>query len=336
MRIKLWAVVAILLLPSAITPRAGGATGHNVKSAVDQSDAVEARIRQVTESLLPAVQIKGRSNAMNLADQMSHYHIPGVSVAVINEGRIEWARGFGVKDASTKEPVTAETLFQAGSISKPVAAAAALHLVQEGKLDLDENVNDKLKSWKVPDNEHTEKKKVTLRELLSHTAGLTVHGFPGYAADAPLPTLVQVLDGTKPANTAPIRVDIDPGSEWRYSGGGYTVMQQMLIDVTGKPFPEILNDAVLSPVGMTESSYEQPLPESWQGRTATAHRNGAPIKGRWHIYPEMAAAGLWTTPSDLARFAIEIQRSFEGQSNKVLSASMTKLMLTPVLQNYGL
>ncbi|HUK89666.1 MAG TPA: serine hydrolase domain-containing protein, partial [Blastocatellia bacterium] len=269
----------------------------------------EAKIREVTQNLLPAVQLKGRSNAMNLVDRMRYYRIPGVSVAVINNGRIEWARGFGVRDAGSGEPVTAETLFQAGSISKPVAAAGVLHLVEEGRLSLDDNVNDKLKSWRLPENEFTEKRKVTLREILSHTGGLTVHGFPGYATDAPLPTLTQVLDGTKPANTAPIRVDVEPGTIYRYSGGGYTVMQQLLIDVMGKPFPEILDQTVIERAGMMHSTYQQPLPNNLQGKTATAHIHGEPIKGRWHVYPEMAAAGLWTTPSDLALFAMEIQRA---------------------------
>ena len=160
-----------------------------------------------------------------------------------------------------KQTVTPETLFQAASISKPVAAVAALFYVEKGLLDLDKDVNLKLKSWKVPSNEFTQNNKVTLRGILSHTAGLTVHGFPGYRFDKPVPSLVQVLDGEKPANTAAIRVDMTPGSKWRYSGGGYTVMQQLLIDVVKKPFPRIVKEAVLDPFGMTLSTYRQPLPE---------------------------------------------------------------------------
>src|SRR5262249_29003982 len=300
------------------------------------SRSVQERIDAVQNSLLPSVAIKGRPPEMKLTDRMEYYKIPGVSNAVINDGQIEWARGFGVKEAGQTEPVTAQTLFQAGSISKPVAAMAALRFVQEGKLDLDGNVNDRLKTWKVPDNEFTKDRKVTLRELLSHTAGLTVHGFPGYSADAQVPTLVQVLDGAKPANTAAIRVDMPPATKWRYSGGGYTVMQQLLIDVTGKSFPEVLRENLTARIGLRESTYEQPLPGSWQSKTATAHVTGKPAKGRWHIYPEMAAAGLWTTPTDLALFAIEIQKSLAGASTKVLSSSMTTVMLTPVMNGYAL
>ena len=198
---------------------------------------------------------------------------------------------------------------------------AALALVQRGKLSLDENVNSRLVSWKIPDNESTKDQKVTLRRLLSHNAGLTVHGFPGYSADDPIPTLVEVLNGAKPANTKPILPDTIPGTELRYSGGGYCVLQQLMMDVTAKPFPDILQDIVLGPLRMSHSSYIQPLPSSRAGSAAVAHNSrGEPIKGKWHTYPEMAAAGLWTTPSDLARFAIELQKCRTGKSSRVLTA----------------
>src|SRR5262249_16319368 len=156
-----------------------------------------------------------------------------LSLAIIQDGKIVKAKGYGVTEKGGKTPITTTTLFQAGSISKAVAAMGALHLVEQGKLMLDEDVNSRLTSWKVPENEFTKDKKVTLRGILSHSAGLTVHGFPGYAVDSPFPTLVQILDGEKPANTQAIRVDILPGSRWRYSGGGYTIMQQMILDVAG-------------------------------------------------------------------------------------------------------
>lgn len=176
---------------------------------------------------------------LSLQKLMELYKIPAFSIAVIDDYRIVWARAYGVTDAGSNTPVTTKTLFQAGSISKPVAATGALYLVEQGKLSLDEDVNQKLKTWKVPENEFTKTEKVTLRRLMSHTGGLTVHGFPGYDVDAPVPTLVQILNGEKPANTPPIRVDIVPGTQERYSGGGVTIEQQLIIDVTGKPFPEI-------------------------------------------------------------------------------------------------
>jgi CubicO group peptidase (beta-lactamase class C family) len=300
------------------------------------SSSVEDRIRRVEAGLLPAAYIKGTTPGAPLAERMKFYNIPGVSVAVVNEGRVEWARGYGVKDAVTKEPVTPETLFQAGSISKPVAALAALRLVQDGKLSLDEDVNAKLTTWKVPENEFTKEQKVTLRRLLTHNAGLTVHGFPGYAADAPVPTVVQILNGEKPANTAAIRVDTVPGTIWRYSGGGYTVMQQLVADVSKKPFAEVAKQLVLDPAGMKHSTYEQPLPARLAAQAATAHRAGQPIKGRFHTYPEMAAAGLWTTASDLALLAVELQKALAGASNKIVSKEMAAQMMSRQFQEWGL
>jgi CubicO group peptidase (beta-lactamase class C family) len=267
---------------------------------------------------------------------MAADHVPGVSIAVIHNGAIEWAQGFGVAQLGGA-PVTTETLFQAGSISKPVAAMATLHLVEEGKLSLDSDVNQALTSWKIPPSAAAPGAMVTLRALLTHTAGLTVHGFPGYAAGAPIPTLVQILNGEKPANTDPILLEAVPGSRWRYSGRGYTVVQQLLLDVSRQPFPELLRDAVLAPIGMTSSTYEQPLPEILRPRAATPYADDrAPVAGGAHTYPEMAAAGLWTTPTDLARFAIEIQRSLRGDANHVLSPEMTKRMLTAGQGNWGL
>jgi CubicO group peptidase (beta-lactamase class C family) len=227
-------------------------------------------------------------------------------------------------------------LFQAGSISKPVAAVAVLRLVESGTLNLDADVNQYLKTWKVPDDQFTEKRKVTLRELLTHTAGVTVHGFPGYAAGEQVPTLVQVLNGEKPANTAPIRVDVEPGTIWRYSGGGFVIVQQLLEDVTGKPFPQLMQQMVLGPMGMVHSTYQQPLPSGRLAEAATPY-DGAdkPIPGGPHTYPEMAPAGLWTTPSDLAQYALELQKALAGQS-KVLSSSIAEQMMTRGMGGWGL
>jgi CubicO group peptidase (beta-lactamase class C family) len=335
MRVPKLATIA-LLAAGVLTARLQDATAR-LRTESAPPAAVAARIQRVENGLLPDVRIQGRTPLrMALADRMRHYGAPGVSLAVINDGRIEWARGYGLREIGSSAPVTSTTLFQAGSISKPVAAMGALRLVQEGKLQLDEDVNRRLVSWKVPENEFTTEQKVTLRRLLSHTAGLTVQGFPGYAVDAPVPTLVQVLNGEKPANTPAIRVDIVPGSKYRYSGGGYCVMQQLVVDVTGKSFPQFMRETVLTRLGMKHSTYEQPLPPGRANDAATGYLpGGRAVPGKWHIYPEMAAAGLWTTPSDLARFAIEIQRSFAGKSRKVLSPEMTRQMLTRQINNVG-
>jgi CubicO group peptidase (beta-lactamase class C family) len=272
-----------------------------------------------------------------IAARMREGNIPGLSLAIIRDGRIAKAQGHGVADKTSQIPVTPDTLFQAASISKVLAALAALRLVEEGRLFLDEDVNNQLLSWKVPENARTKTRKVTLRGILSHTAGLTVHGFPGYATDSPVPTLVEILDGKGATNTEAVRVNIEPGGNARYSGGGYTVLQLLIEDVTGQPFSEFMRGAVLKPLGMASSTFDQPLPQELADKAATGHhQNGRAVTGRWHVYPEMAAAGLWTTASDLARCAIGIQQSLAGKSNKVISQSMTRQMLTRQADNYGL
>ena len=295
--------------------------------------SVQPRIEPIEKGLLSAVLVKG-DLGRTIQERMKFYKVPGVSIAVINNYKVEWARSYGVKDVETNEPVTTETLFQAGSISKSVAAMTALKRVEQGKIALDQNINDKLTSWKLPDNEFTAKRKVTLANLLSHTAGLTVHGFPGYAVGEQIPTLPQVLDGAAPANTAAVRVDMEPATKFRYSGGGTTIAQLAIMDIEKKPYPQIAQETVLGPLGMTSSTYSQPLPAETRKNAASGHRaNGKTVEGKIHIYPEMAAAGLWTTPTDLAKFAIEVQLSLVGKSNKALSKEMTTKMVTPFISD---
>jgi CubicO group peptidase (beta-lactamase class C family) len=300
------------------------------------SAETQRHIDRVEAGLVPPVIAKGDIHAgHSLQERMVALHVAGVSIAVIHHGVIEWAQGFGVMKVGGP-PVTADTLFQAGSISKPVAALAALKLVQEGKLSLDADLNTELKSWKLPYGPEAKGKPVTLRELLTHTGGTTVHGFPGYVAGEPMPTLVQVLNGEKPANTPAIRVEAEPGTKYIYSGGGFTIMQQMMIDESGEAFPKLLHDTVLGPIGMTHSTYEQPLPEEWRAMAATPYgADWQPVVGGAHTYPEMAAAGLWTTPTDLARYAIELERSLQGEGH-VLSKEMTAQMLTPGIGDWGM
>ena len=269
--------------------------------------------------------------------QMAMRKVPGLSLAIIDKGKVVYAKGYGVSAPGGKTPVTTETRFLAGSISKSVAAVGALKLVEAGTLSLDGNVNDKLTTWKVPDNGFTGTEKVTLRRILSHTAGLTVHGFGGYEVGTPVPTLTQILDGTPPANSPPVRVDTTPGAMWRYSGGGYTIMQLMMDDVTGQPFDQWMATNVIAPFGMTRSSFVQPPSAAFAPFTSAGqYAPGNPVPGRWHLYPEMAAAGLWTTATDLAQFVIAIQQSYAGTANPVISQAMTRQMLTNVQGDDGL
>ena len=302
------------------------------------SFAVEERIRRV-ENNIPPIPLGPDQPPLQFTLQqlMEVFKVPGISVAVVDNFKIDWAKPYGVTEAGASTPVTTDTLFQAASISKAVTAAGALYLVEHGKLSLDEDVNKELTTWKVPDNEFTATQKVTLRRLLSHSAGTTVHGFPGYAVGEPIPTLVQILNGEKPANTAPVRVDLVPGTKQRYSGGGITIEQLLIMDVTGKPFPQFMQQTVLGPVGMTNSTFQQPLPPALARHAAVGTlADGQPVPGKWHIYPELAAAGLWTTPTDLAKYGIEIALSRHGKSNRVLSQAMTRQMLTPQSADVGL
>src|SRR5215469_3207167 len=282
--------------------------------------------RIVENELLPAAFVKGgTARPMKLSDRMFVYQVPGVSIAVIHNGKIDWVRGFGVTKLGGA-PISSETLFQAGSVSKPVTAFAALRLVEAGKLDLDVDVNRYLKSWKLPANRFH--RTITLRELLSHTGGTNVPGFPGYASGDSVPTLQQVLDGVPPSNTPPVRVNIEPDTQWRYSGGGYAIVQQVLIDVSGKAFPALMNELVFAPIGMTHSTFRQPLPAKFVADTATPYTDtGEQVLGGAHTYPEMAAAGLWTNPMDLARFAIAMQYSLGGSPQSLLSSDLAHDMV---------
>jgi len=328
---------AFFLIPAAALLCSVAAQTTFAQSAADASD-LAAHIQRV-ENGIPPISLGGDQPAieLNLPKLMELYKIPGLSIAVVDHFKIVWAKGYGVTEVGKDTPVTTRTLFQAGSISKPVTAAGALFLVEHEKLSLDEDVNRQLKSWKVPDNEFTKAQKVTLRRIQSHSAGLTVHGFPGYGVGAPVPTLVQVLNGEKPAITAPVRVDSVPGSKFNYSGGGVTIEQLLMTEVTGKPFPQLMQEIVLSRAGMTDSTFEQPLPPAKAALAASGTSgDGKVIPGRWHIYPEMAAAGLWTTPTDLAKFGIETALSRRGQSNEVLTWAMTREMLKPQIEQVGL
>jgi CubicO group peptidase (beta-lactamase class C family) len=307
-------------------------------AAAPAAGTTDARIDRVVGGLRPAIAIKGEAPVRwTLPERMRYYHVPGVSVAVIDSGRVAWARGFGVKTAGGTDSVTPATIFQAGSISKPTFALGVMRLVQDGNLDLDANVNDRLTSWRLPDNRFTTHEKVTLRRILSHSAGLTVHGFPGYEAGAPIPTVPQILDGAPPANTAPVRVDTIPGALSRYSGGGLTVAMLLVTDVVKEPFPEFMQETVLGPAGMVHSTYEQPLPAARASEAATGHDgDGNAIKGRYHTYPEMSAAGLWTTPSDLATLGVELERTYAGQSSAVVNQSTLAQMLTVQKAPFGI
>lgn len=307
-----------------------------ISCKIDKPEESGNEIAAIENGLITAIQIKGDSlNTHNIMDRMEHYKVPGVSIAVVRNGALSWAKGYGIANTNTGLEVNSTTIFQAGSISKPLAALAALKMVEEGSLDLDENVNEYLIDWKVPENKFTKEEKVTLRRLLTHTAGMTVHGFPGYKEIDSFPSITQVLNGK--GNTPEIVVDTIPGSIWRYSGGGYTVMEKVVEDVSGLPLEDYMAKNILQPIGMTNSTFEQPLGPDYHANASAAYNsNGEIVDGLWHNYPEQAAAGLWTTPSDLAKYCLEVQEIFGGKENGFLSKETVELMMTKHKNNWGL
>ena len=282
---------------------------------------------------LPAIQYStGPIDVADIDALRKQFNVPGISIAVIKDFKIDWAKGYGIADAESGTPVTADTMFQAASISKTVAAMTSMRAVQDGRFTLDQDVNTILKSWKLPGGEHTKDRPVTPRGLMSHTSGTgDGFGYPGYAPGAPLPTLVQMADGLAPSNRPQVRLERPPMTGYKYSGGAVMIQELALTDAVGKPFVALARDWVLNPIGMTNSTYEQPLPASREKQAARAHdRMGARMADPWHVYPEHAAAGLWTTPTDLAKFLIEVQKTLAGASTKVLTRPMMLEMVTPV------
>jgi len=268
---------------------------------------------------------------------LEQYRVPGASIAVIRNGNIEWARGYGVIENGKPERIDTSTLFQAASISKPISAVAALRMIDRGYLQLDEDVNLKLRSWKVPKNPFFKEHSITLRMLLSHSAGLSMHGVPEFSEGTTIPTLVEILDGKSPMSRDSVRVVIEPGTAYRYSGGGYIVLQILMTDVSGRSFDDLALEYVLKPEGMHSSTFSQPLPENLHARAAVGHlASGKRIAGRWHTLPEQATGGLWTTPSDLARFAIGLWKSYHGKSSVLLPQKLAQEMLTRRIGDFGL
>lgn len=315
-----------------ITMAAGGSCRHER----EYSREVQERISSVENNLIGLTAEK-RFRRWSLQQRMAFYNIKGLSIAVINNYRIEWAKGYGWADIDENRLVRENTLFQAASISKSLNGMGILKLVQDGKLTLDADINEYLRSWKFPYDEISGSRRITLAALLSHTAGVGIHGFPGYEPTDTIPTLIQILDGLSPANTSPVRSLSGPGEKVEYSGGGITITEQVVEDATGIKYDDYMRKHVLKPLGMSNSFFTQPPPGKYRNRLATGYYiTGEEVKGKYHIYPEKAAAGLWTTPIDLSLFLIEIQLSYLGRSQKVLKPVMTRLMVTPVMQDAAL
>ena len=336
--------VVILMLLSGCAP---GPPAPTPTLASTSATSLEQRIHRVESGLVPMSedgQISWCTSA-SLAERMNVYSVPGVSVAVMNDYQIAWAKGYGVFEAGGSEAVTTETLFHAGSIAKAVSAAATLTLVEQGLLDLDQDVNVKLTSWRIPENEHTVVEKVTLRRLMSHSSGLQ-DGFTNRSSSDPVPsyftpegqvptvTLQQMLDGDPSVDVdGPTFVAVVPGTQYNYANANYAILELLVEDVTQTPFVTFMEQTVLQPLGLASMTYQQPLPVELRARAATEHGiDGQPFAGTRLHSPHTAAGGMWTTPSDLARVAIEIMRAYSGDSGRFISPHMAQEMLTPQVE----
>ncbi len=291
-------------------------------------DDPAVRLARIEHGLAPEVRVKGESGGKSLEEQMRVHHTPGVSMAIIHDFRVVSVKAYGVADAATGAPMTDTTLMEAASVSKMVTALAALKEVEAGKIPLDANVNQTLRSWHVPENEFTRAVPVTLKHLLSHSAGTNV---PSLSQEGvPAPTLLEVLDGKPPSLNRPVRVDVAPGTTFRYSGGGTTVVQQLLVDVEAHPFPELMNDVLLAPLGLTHSMFATPVQSTRWPSVARGHDYDATVVDpQFQIWTGCAAGGLWSTPEDLAKLLVEVQLGLRGQS-KLVSKEVASRLTTPV------
>lgn len=296
------------------------------------------RMRAVENGLLKAAVFKGlEPEKMKLAERMQYYRVPGVSIAAIYKNKVDWVKAYGVKNARFSDPILTDSLFQAAALSQPVSALTALHFVQKGRLSLDSDVNTILKSWKIPESPFTQRNKVTLRRILNHSASFVPEKLVGFPQSEDLPSLRMILAGEKPALPSGVWLTGPPGAGFLFSDAGYAVLQQLLEDLEEKLFAAITEEAVFQPLGMQNSTFECPLPSVLEEKAVSGHlREGAPLEGRWHRYPAVAASGLWSTPSDLALFVIEVMKTARGESQRIVSPALAQAMLTPEEGIHGL
>ncbi|MFC1565629.1 serine hydrolase domain-containing protein [Candidatus Neomarinimicrobiota bacterium] len=317
----------------------------NIDQAVSSDNNVDSLKITATEiishmeaELRPLVIIKNKDlQGFSLKERMDYYNVPGVSIAVIQNDQMSWAKGYGYADKDNNAIVDENTLFQAASISKPVTAAGALRLVDKGTLKLDTDINRYLKSWQIPISKFTLNQPITLRQLLSHSAGLNDDPRSGYTQDELIPTLVEILNGTEPSKATAVMLDTIPGAIAKYSNGGFCVIQLIMTDMLEKSFPELMNDLIFDDLDMTNSTFDQTLTTKNLSQLSIGYLStGEKVSDFPLIYPEMAAAGLWTTPTDLSKLLISIGESINPESESILSYDISNEMITAQLEPYGL
>lgn len=316
MRLRVASVLAALLVALPV-------------AAADLHDA--AVDTALTSGLRPGVLEPGASlPRWSLQQRMTHHHVPGAAIAVLRDGKLVHVAGYGVRAAGTDAPVDADTLFSVGSVSKVVTAATTLRLVADGRLDLDQNIQQHLTDWQVPGTAATPHPRITLRMLLSHTSGLGVHGFADYLPGEPLPSVLQTLDGVPPAKNSPVRLIYPPGERGDYSGGGVMVEQHVLETVSAQPLDALARAQVFTPIGMSRSRFDDPPPDT--DNIANAHDSSGDVTALprgWQSFPEAGASGLWTSAADLGRFVAALGASYRG-TDRFLPRSLATGMMTRV------
>ncbi len=296
------------------------------------SDRMDEQIQRILDGVV-AIKFEGKpiplwDEKQALSELMEQFNVPGLGIVLINEFKIEWSKFLGVQDRNSMIEVNPQTLFEAASTTKTLFAVTALHFVEKGRIDLDIDVNEYLIDWKIPENEFTQKEKVTLRRLLTHMAGINRPDSMYAEEEGSTTTLINVLNGQAPALNDPVKVEFEPGSKHQYSNIGYDIIQKLLEDVEGKPINLIMKEVIFDPLGMETSTLEYPLPEELAKRAILHHTAEGEVKGKGLHTSAYAHGNLSCSPIDLAKFAVEIMKSYQGKSNKILSQEMTKTLLT--------
>jgi CubicO group peptidase (beta-lactamase class C family) len=331
--ISLASVLAIALLASCGTPSAEPAEWAP-ETARPTSSGLPGDVSPTVTVEQPVVDLS------SLADQLDHlvpssleeHNVPGAALSLVLDGKVTWSAGYGLADRTQHIPVTADTVFQVASISKSVTSWGVMRLVERGLLDLDAPVEQYLTRWHFPPSDYNASG-VTIRRLLSHTAGLSVGGYPGYLPDQKLPSLEDSLSGSN-RRAGEVRIAMEPGAQWSYSGGGYTLLQLIVEEATGEAFSSYMQREVLGPLGMVHSSFE------WRADLRPATAVGYSASGSAfpnYLFTEQAAAGLYTTAPDLGRFVAANMPGPNGEpaGRGVLTPDTLALMFTPAVQLQG-
>lgn len=269
---------------------------------------------------------------INIEERMKHYNVPGLSIALFENGQIIGTEHYGLLEVESDRKVNENSIFSACSISKILTGMLAMKLIEEGFIDLDDDVNERLVSWKVPENDFTKNIKVTLRNLLSHQSGIKdpEGSFSELNSKIGIPSMVELLEGETPYCTVPIEVKCEPESEFHYSDAGFCIIQQLIEEVTEKPFHQVMNEQIFEPLGMDNSQLNRTMLEVDRENFSCGHnKNGELVDGKYPIYPYPAASGLWTTSLDLAELVLELMNAIKGESKVGVSESLAKEMITP-------